>query len=215
MLPYFVLVSLLIVGAYGTYILIQDTPSEEPATEKQQTQTSTSNLKKSLQKKTESPYVIPIAEFNERATKKQFGLYVTPSNSPTPPEKFSGYHTGVDVEYSDVTKAVPIRAISDGTVAYSGWVSGYGGVVLITHGVKGAPRTVLYGHLSTSSLPAVGDTVKKSQKIGQLGEDRSSDTDGERKHLHFALLSGARQDFRGYVAEKSQLSGWLDPLSLY
>jgi hypothetical protein len=31
--------------------------------------------------------------------KKPFGIYITPENSPVQPENFTGYHTGIDVEY--------------------------------------------------------------------------------------------------------------------
>ena len=36
-----------------------------------------------------------------RITKKPFGIFITTQNSPVQPERFSGYHTGVDVEYKD------------------------------------------------------------------------------------------------------------------
>ncbi len=41
---------------------------------------------------------IPIANAKSRITKKTFGLFVSPQNSPVLPEKFTGYHTGVDFE---------------------------------------------------------------------------------------------------------------------
>src|SRR3989344_6907506 len=46
--------------------------------------------------------VWPVDEFEERITKKPFGIFITPQNSPIKPERFSGYHTGVDVENGDV-----------------------------------------------------------------------------------------------------------------
>src|SRR5438105_4096773 len=40
----------------------------------------------------------PIGNSLSRVTKKPFGIYITPQNSPVQPEKFKGYHTGVDFE---------------------------------------------------------------------------------------------------------------------
>lgn len=157
----------------------------------------------------------PIAEFKTRITKKTFGLYVTPQNSPVHPEKFTGYHTGVDVEYTNVTTDVLVYALADGTIIYSNWVSGYGGVLIIKVSINGAPHSVLYGHLRPSILPAVGAKFKKGDQMAVLGTGYSTETDGERRHLHFAVLSDARIDLKGYVQNKSDLSGWLDPLTLY
>lgn len=156
----------------------------------------------------------PVADFKPRITKKFFGTYITPQNSPVQPERFSGYHTGVDVEYGDVSGLVPVYAIAPGTVTYSGWVSGYGGVVCIKSTISGVTRTVLYGHLAPSSLPTVGSTVARAQPIGHLGQAYSSETDGERRHLHLAVTANGNFNLRGYVSNQSQLSGWLDPLSL-
>lgn len=157
----------------------------------------------------------PIADFKARITKKTFGLYVSPQNSPVSPEKFTGYHTGVDVEYEDVTVDVPVSAVSDGTVVLARTASGYGGVVVINFQLEGTDHTAVYGHLRPSSLPEVGQVVHKGEQLGLLGTGYSTETDGERKHLHFAILADNRIDLRGYVQSQSELSGWLDPLSFY
>src|ERR1035437_4133992 len=80
-----------------------------------------------------SLYVFPIDNFVQRITKKPFGIYITPQNSPIQPEKFTGYHTGADVEYGDIAGEVKVYAIANGKVIYSGWVSGYGGFLAIQH----------------------------------------------------------------------------------
>lgn len=157
----------------------------------------------------------PIADFKSRITKKPFGVYITPQNSPVQPEKFSGYHTGLDVEYEDVTADVPVFAISDGKIVYSNWVSGYGGVFILEVNLGGKLHNVLYGHIRPSSLPNTGQTFKKGEKIAVLGTGYSQETDGERRHLHFAILSDNRIDLKGYVQNKSDLSGWVDPQTLY
>lgn len=157
----------------------------------------------------------PIADFKARVTKKPFGIYITPQTSPIQPERFTGYHTGADVEYQDVTSDVPVYALADGIIVVARTASGYGGVMMIEFSQSGTKHTALYGHIRPSSLPSVGSKVTKGNQIGLLGTGYSSETDGERRHLHFAILSDNRIDLLGYVQNKSELSGWIDPLSLY
>ena len=173
-----------------------------------------------LQTATPSPsstnsLAFPVNDFKARITKKPFGIYITPATSPVQSEKFTGYHTEVDVEYGDVTTDVPVYALAQGTIVYSNWVSGYGGVFMIEIQLNGAPHTVLYGHIRPSSLPKIGQKVTRGEQLAVLGTGYSTETDGERRHLHFAVLSDNRLDIKGYVQNQSQLSGWLDPLSLY
>jgi murein DD-endopeptidase MepM/ murein hydrolase activator NlpD len=157
----------------------------------------------------------PIADFKSRITKKFFGTYVTPTNSPVNPEKFTGYHTGVDVEYGDVSTDVPVYAVAAGEVITSRTASGYGGVVAIKHTLNGKSVVTIYGHLAPSSLIANGKKVNPGDKIGILGKAYSSETDGERKHLHFGIVKGSAANIKGYVSSKDQLSGWYDPLDFH
>lgn len=158
--------------------------------------------------------VAPIGQFKERVTKKFFGTYITPSNSPIQPERFTGYHTGIDVEYTDVTDDVPVYAIADGSVIVAKWASGYGGVVEIKHSINGRTLYAIYGHLRPSSLVKVGSTVSQGQQIAVLGTGYSDETDGERRHLHFGIAISPT--ITGYVAATSELNAtWIDPLSLY
>jgi murein DD-endopeptidase MepM/ murein hydrolase activator NlpD len=153
----------------------------------------------------------PIAEFKQRGNKKLFGSYITPQNSPIKPEKFTGFHTGIDIEYEDISANVPIYSIAEGQVIYSGHVNGYGGLIAIQY-----PQYIgIYGHLKPSSLVSNKSVVKKGDIIGILGQTYSTETDGERKHLHFAVLKGPKLDFRGYVQNQSELSLWIDPLTLF
>lgn len=157
----------------------------------------------------------PVADFKARVTKKPFGIYVTPQNSPISPERFSGFHTGADAEYQDVVGDVPVYAVGDGTVVLSRAASGYGGVFMIEILLDNVKHTVLYGHIRPSSLPKVGQTVTKGEKIALLGTGYSVETDGERRHLHFAILADDSLNIKGYVATKAELSGWLDPLKYF
>lgn len=159
--------------------------------------------------------VPPIDQFDIRITKKFFGSYVTPSNSPVQPERFTGYHTGVDIEYGEITADVPVRAITEGQVVVSETADGYGGVIVIRHNLQGKSVTALYGHLRPSSMKKVGVTVATNDQIAVLGTAYSSETDGERRHLHFSLRQDTSTTIRGYVQKQSELSGWQDPRAFF
>ena len=157
----------------------------------------------------------PIAEFSQRITKKPFGIYITPETSPVHPDKFDGYHTGVDIEYEDIAEDVPVYAIADGTVIVSKFASGYGGVTVIRHRVEEQSFLALYGHLDPASMASAGTRVTRGQQIAILGDGHSEETDGARKHLHFAILKKETLDIRGYVKTEEELAGWYDPLEFY
>lgn len=158
----------------------------------------------------------PVSEFKQRITKKLFGIFITPETSPVQPERFSGFHTAVDVEYEDKPNVdIPVRSIADGVVALSTTATGYGGVLVIRHEIKGKARAVIYGHLDPASLPKLGATIKRGEQIGMLGEGNTKETDGERKHLHFGVRSDDDPNIKGYVTRKEELSGWQNPLELY
>lgn len=159
--------------------------------------------------------VLPIGQFFERITKKPFGIYITPKISPVQPERFTGYHTGADVEYQDVTGTVPVQAIADGIVERSGWVSGYGGMLAIRHNIDGQKYLAIYGHLNPASLIANGQSVVKGEQIGILGLGFSRETDNERRHLHFALYPGSDINIKGYVQSAKELINWIDPVKFF
>jgi len=164
----------------------------------------------------QSSLIEPIDQFLSRITKKPFGILINPATSPVQPERFSGYHTGVDIEYEDKPDDdIPVRAISEGSVLMATNAAGYGGVLVIGHKINGERRLVLYGHLDLKSLPKKGTQVSAGQQIGLLGEGGTSETDGGRKHLHFALLKTNKVDLRGYVATKRELEAWQNPLTIY
>lgn len=161
-----------------------------------------------------SELVFPLDRPAERISKKPFGIHITPKTSPVQPERFTGYHTGADFEIfpGEENSAVPVRAFCTGTVAYKQWVSGYGGVFIQRCTVDNQTVTVLYGHLKLSSITAsVGDSLKAGDRIGELGQANSHDTDGERRHLHFSIHTGSTINVKGYVSRQSDLSGWLNP----
>lgn len=156
----------------------------------------------------------PMTDFFGRITKKHFGQYITPASSPVQPEQFSGYHTAVDLETTpdEQNTDVPVYAIADGTLTMARTASGYGGVMLVQYTVDGKIITAVYGHIRLSSVTvAVGTPVTKGERLAYLGTGYSSETDGERMHLHFGLLKGASTNIRGYVASQADLSAWYDP----
>jgi murein DD-endopeptidase MepM/ murein hydrolase activator NlpD len=158
----------------------------------------------------------PVAGFLDRITKKNFGIYITPDTSPVENDKFTGYHTGVDAEFTDTVIDIPVYAIADGTIVLAKWVNGYGGLIVIRHTINGAPIYALYGHLDEASFPAAGTTlVTRGDQIAVLGDDHSQETDGVRKHIHFAIYTGEKVDYRGYVPNQEDLANWMDPLDLY
>jgi murein DD-endopeptidase MepM/ murein hydrolase activator NlpD len=155
--------------------------------------------------------IYPIADFKQRITKKPFGLYVTPKNSPVQPERFSGFHTGVDVEYEDIKGDVPVSAVCDGEIVVSRWVSGYGGTVVLKCQINKSDYYLLYGHLRTSSITKK-TTIVKGEQIAVLGNGKTQETDFERKHLHFSIHKNTL-DLRGYVQNQNELKNWIDPLT--
>ncbi len=162
-------------------------------------------------------FSLPLTDALSRITKKAFGLYVTPKNSPVQPERFSGYHCGTDFETTPEEKDadVPVRAACDGTLARKKTASGYGGVAVQRCKLGTQDITVIYGHLRLASITAnVGDMLTHGQRIGLLGTGYSEETDGERKHLHLGVHKGRDISIKGYVQTKSELDGWIDALTL-
>jgi murein DD-endopeptidase MepM/ murein hydrolase activator NlpD len=130
------------------------------------------------------------------------------------PEKFTGYHTGIDFETTpaEANIDVPIFAACAGKLLLKEYAAGYGGVAVQSCKLGGADVTVIYGHLRLSSIiPSVGFALKPGDKIAVLGTGYSAETDGERKHLHFGIHIGTAINILGYVQKQSDLSGWLDP----
>jgi len=155
----------------------------------------------------------PLDRAGERVTKKPFGIYITPANSPVPNEKFTGYHTGTDFEIlpGEEDTDVPVFAICTGKLFASQFVNGYGGVIVESCTIDNQAVTVLYGHIRlTSVTTGAGDELKTGSQIAVLGQGGTRETDGERKHLHLGIHKGEKIDYRGYVQSRAELDRWLD-----
>lgn len=129
--------------------------------------------------------------------------------------QFTGYHAGVDVEYTapdDLNRDVPVRAITDGEVIYAGDVIGYGGVIVIRHQTPEAV-TSLYGHIRLRDRQVnVGDRVTAGQTLAMLGAQFTAETSGARKHLHFAIHRGPNLSLAGHEQTVERLQAeWYNP----
>lgn len=155
----------------------------------------------------------PVTNAKARITKKPFGIYITPQTSPVQPEKFSGYHTGTDFETTpgEAGAEVPVYAICTGKIRNKEIVQGYGGVIVQDCTLDDQPVTVLYGHLNIrQSQASSGLEAKAGEEIATLAAANSELSGGERKHLHLGIHKGNQIDYRGYVQNQPELSGWLD-----
>ncbi len=160
---------------------------------------------------------IPLAGASARTTRKKFGIYVTPRKSPVSPERFTGYHTGLDFETypQEQNTVVTVRALCDGKLILKKYATGYGGVAVESCTFNGQAVTVVYGHLNVNSIhSSLNAVVHRGDAIGALGKGYSTQTDGERKHLHLGIHRGTAIDIRGYVRRSTDLKSWIDPATL-
>ena len=86
------------------------------------------------------------------------------------------FHTGIDLPAPTGT---PVAAAGSGRVAYAGWMSGYGLLVVVAHGF--GVRT-FSAHLSRVQV-RVGQTVSTGATVGRVGA--TGDATGP--HLHFEV----------------------------
>jgi murein DD-endopeptidase MepM/ murein hydrolase activator NlpD len=88
----------------------------------------------------------------------------------------ANHHIGLDL---GAPHGTPIYAAHRGTVAFSGWMSGYGNLVLIRHENN---VVTAYGHMSRRDV-VVGQEVATGQQIGLEGSTGKSTG----PHLHFEV----------------------------
>ena len=88
----------------------------------------------------------------------------------------STYHSGIDIGNSYGTS---IYASDGGTVTYSGWMSGYGYLIIIDHGNG---YQTYYGH-NISLVASLGQKVHKGQLIARMGSTGRSTGN----HCHFGI----------------------------
>lgn len=83
-------------------------------------------------------------------------------------------HTGIDIASP---KGTAINAADAGEILYTGWLRGYGQVVIVDHG---ANLTTVYAHMSKIETTE-GAKVKRGELIGRVGSTGVSTGN----HLHF------------------------------
>lgn len=187
-------------------------PKTDSKTRQDTTDEERSKQEESFQTEGSKAISEPIESAKSRVTKKPFGIYITPQNSPVQPERFTGYHTGTDFEImpDEADKDVLVFALCTGKIRIKEVISGYGGVVVQDCIIGDSQVTVLYGHLDIRNTPDVGREVKSGERLGVLAPQESELSGGERKHLHLGIHRGANVDFRGYVQNESELNSWID-----
>ena len=93
-------------------------------------------------------------------------------------------------ELSDATPEV--RAAADGEILYTGWLRGYGQVVIIDHGGN---LTTVYAHLS-----AIDTTENAKVKAGDVVGKVGSTGTATGNHLHFEVrVNGSTTDPLTYL----------------
>lgn len=104
------------------------------------------------------------------------------------------FHAGIDI---GVPYGAPVVSADDGTVTYAGPASGYGTLVLVSHGVVGGRDvTSAYAHQS-AILVRTGQQVSRGQQVGRVGSEGNSTG----PHLHFEIrLDGEPTDPLGWVS---------------
>ncbi len=96
----------------------------------------------------------------------------------------SEFHKGVDIAAKHGTSVV---ATADGIVTYAAWKSGYGNMVIISHGYG---FNTVYAHNSAITTK-VGEKVKRGQVISKVGSTGRSTA----PHLHYEIkLNGKNVD---------------------
>lgn len=112
--------------------------------------------------------------------------------APTVGRLVQGYGTQVNPRFGTKTfskgiiiaapEGAPIRAIWDGEVVYAGWFSGYGNIVIVSHGDH---YYSLYAHAS-SIVRGVGSKVERGDTIARVGDTGSLDG----PQLYFEIRKG-------------------------
>ena len=96
-----------------------------------------------------------------------------------PITKRRDFHTGIDIK---ANRGDPIKSAGSGRVVYSGWMGGYGKVLVIEHSNG---QSTLYAHCSTL-LAGKGANVSSGKLVAKVGTTGRSTG----PHLHFEVRNG-------------------------
>lgn len=215
-----IFILILLIVALGAFLLrhnMQNMPGTVPPSSDQTLGVNRSIMPAkpiAQNQKTVYAFQPPLDRSSERVTKKPFGIFITPKTSPVQPERFKGYHTGADFEIfpEEMDAEVSVHSVCSGKFLLKKFATGYGGVAVQSCMLDNNTITVIYGHLKLASIVFnVGDNISAGDTIGILGKAYSSETSGERKHLHLGFHKGTVISILGYVQNKKDLSDWIDP----
>ena len=114
----------------------------------------------------------------------------------------SGWHNGIDIA---ATQGTPIKAVADGVVVNADTVAhndGFGNRVILKHADG---KATLYAHMVSTPPVKVGQSVKKGQIIGNVGNTGLS----YGSHLHFTIIDNYDKNPNIYY-----LGDLLDPIKI-
>ncbi len=104
-------------------------------------------------------------------------------------QRWGRLHAGIDI---GVGFGTSIAAVAAGTVVYSGWLGGYGNLVVVDHGNG---LSTAYAH-QQRIYAARGQNVAQGEALGEVGSTGNSTG----PHLHFEVrINGAAVDPLGYL----------------
>ena len=99
------------------------------------------------------------------------------------------FNSGIDIR---AAAGAPVRAAGPGEVLFTGWLRGFGQVVIVNHGDN---LSTVYAHLGTASVEE-GDAVRQGSVLGKVGNTGA----GGEYSLHFEVRhGGAAKDPMRYL----------------
>lgn len=118
------------------------------------------------------------------------------------------FHVGEDNTWD--WQGIPAHAMADSKVKYISYDSSWGVFIVLETVFKNNPFTYYYGHLKNELLVSIGDSVKKGQVIGYVGEPTSIENGGYRAHIHMGLETKLfkHAEIGGYEFSKKS---WISP----
>ena len=116
------------------------------------------------------PAIQPVANKNLKYTASGYGMRIDPIY------KTAKFHAGMDFSANIGT---PVYATGDGVIKKAGWQSGYGKIIIVSHGFG---YETWYAHLNKYNV-RVGQKVVRGEVIGEVGNTGKSTG----PHLHYEV----------------------------
>ena len=116
------------------------------------------------------PAIQPVANKNLKYTASGYGMRIDPIY------RTAKFHNGMDFSANIGT---PVYATGDGVIKKAGWQSGYGKIIIVSHGFG---YETWYAHLNKYNV-RVGQKVVRGEVIGEVGNTGKSTG----PHLHYEV----------------------------